>query len=165
MARIGPVYSAPYVTRNTSRTSHAGAVVMLDEAGRVLLLRRGSTAPWMPGHWNLPGGMADPGETPEETAVREAQEEIGLTPHDLRLIHVDHGVHGRTYIFIAGWWTGRPKLTWENDAAVWAHPCGLVPHPMVPGLVKVMHFLAHQSPGWRYETRGADSRGVEYHWL
>jgi 8-oxo-dGTP pyrophosphatase MutT (NUDIX family) len=32
------------------------------------------------GHWNGAGGKPDPGETIEQTMVREAQEEIGVTP-------------------------------------------------------------------------------------
>lgn len=32
------------------------------------------------GTWGLPGGARDSHETPEETAVREAREEAGLTP-------------------------------------------------------------------------------------
>ncbi|HEY1926360.1 MAG TPA: CoA pyrophosphatase [Caulobacteraceae bacterium] len=31
------------------------------------------------GQWALPGGRCDPGETPAETALRELQEELGLT--------------------------------------------------------------------------------------
>lgn len=32
------------------------------------------------GQLSFPGGRMDPGETPEETALREAQEEVGLDP-------------------------------------------------------------------------------------
>jgi len=31
-----------------------------------------------PGHWDLPGGGREPGETPEETLARELEEEFGL---------------------------------------------------------------------------------------
>ena len=30
------------------------------------------------GHWDLPKGKIDPGETPEQAAIREVQEETGL---------------------------------------------------------------------------------------
>lgn len=36
------------------------------------------------GKINAPGGRIEPGETPEQAAVRETQEEVGLTPLGLR---------------------------------------------------------------------------------
>jgi 8-oxo-dGTP pyrophosphatase MutT (NUDIX family) len=124
------------------RPDYAGAVAMLDHEGRVLLLRRGSTAPWMPSHWNLPGGMADAGETPQDAAIREAQEEISLTPEGLRLLHHDDGAYGATYIFLADSWSGVPRLTWENDAMVWAVPEEALSLPLVPGLREALEKLA-----------------------
>ncbi len=50
----------------------AGAVVMNPE-GRALLLRKAGEAIWC-----LPKGTVEPGETIEETAVREVREETGL---------------------------------------------------------------------------------------
>ncbi|HET7529641.1 MAG TPA: NUDIX domain-containing protein [Mycobacteriales bacterium] len=53
----------------------AGAVVR-DEAGRLLLVRRGR--PPGLGSWSLPGGRVEPGETPDQAAAREVLEETGL---------------------------------------------------------------------------------------
>jgi len=52
-----------------------GAVIVND--GRALLIRRGQ-APLL-GEWSLPGGVLECGETLREAAIREAQEETGLT--------------------------------------------------------------------------------------
>ena len=52
-----------------------GAVVH-DAAGRLLLVQRGSDP--HRGHWTLPGGRVEPGETPEQAVVRELREETGL---------------------------------------------------------------------------------------
>ena len=52
----------------------AGALVVMDE--RVLLIQRG-VEPGL-GQWGLPAGYAEIGETPEETAIRETEEETGL---------------------------------------------------------------------------------------
>lgn len=53
-----------------------------DGTAVVLLQHR---APWshQGGTWGLPGGARDSHETVEEAAVREANEEAGLSPHQL----------------------------------------------------------------------------------
>jgi 8-oxo-dGTP pyrophosphatase MutT (NUDIX family) len=51
------------------------------EAGvTVLLTRRADTLRRHTGQVAFPGGRRDPGETPWQTALREAEEEIGLSP-------------------------------------------------------------------------------------
>jgi len=49
-------------------------------APALLLTRRASGLRSHAGQWALPGGRMDEGETPEQTALRELQEEVGLTP-------------------------------------------------------------------------------------
>jgi ADP-ribose pyrophosphatase YjhB (NUDIX family) len=55
-----------------------GAVVH-DEAGRLLLVRRGHEP--HRGRWTLPGGRVETGETTEQAVVREVREETGLDVH------------------------------------------------------------------------------------
>jgi 8-oxo-dGTP diphosphatase len=43
---------------------------------RILLVKRGTVV--FKGYWALPGGRVDPGETVEQTVVREIKEETGL---------------------------------------------------------------------------------------
>ena len=65
----------------TPKVSADAAV--FDAAGRVLLQRRADD-----GTWCLPGGYADPNESPRETAVREAREETGLAVEPCELVGV-----------------------------------------------------------------------------
>ncbi|HWF75826.1 MAG TPA: CoA pyrophosphatase [Caulobacteraceae bacterium] len=51
----------------------------------VLLTRRSDTLRRHTGQVAFPGGRSDPGETPWETALREAEEEIGLHPSHVEL--------------------------------------------------------------------------------
>ncbi len=46
--------------------------------GALILTRRGSQLNSHAGQWAFPGGRMDAGETPEETALRELEEEVGL---------------------------------------------------------------------------------------
>ena len=53
------------------------AIAVVEQEGRFLIGQRGPTVRW-PGLWEFPGGKVEPGETPEQAAVRECREETGL---------------------------------------------------------------------------------------
>ena len=59
--------------------------VLDDAAGRILLIRRHRfiIGRWV---WELPGGYADPGEEGRAAAVREAEEETGWRPRNIRFL-------------------------------------------------------------------------------
>ena len=48
------------------------------DGAALILTRRSPKLRNHPGQWALPGGMRDPGETPEVTALREMREEVDL---------------------------------------------------------------------------------------
>ncbi len=60
----------------------------LDESARILLCRL-SDLTERPGWWTLPGGGIDFGEHPEVGALRELEEETGLTGRIVELVTVD----------------------------------------------------------------------------
>lgn len=53
---------------------------------RVILTKRPDHMRTHPGDVVFPGGRLEPGETPEETAIREAEEEIGLPPEGVEVV-------------------------------------------------------------------------------
>jgi 8-oxo-dGTP diphosphatase len=67
--------SGPFGTRGT-RLVVAGILV---KEGRLLMSRRPAGGAW-PGLWELPGGKAEAGETPEQALAREWREELDVTP-------------------------------------------------------------------------------------
>ncbi len=73
----GPFYENPIP---------AACSVVVDAAGRLLMVRRGVEP--KAGRWCLPGGFMELGETPEECALRELREETGLSARIRRLIGV-----------------------------------------------------------------------------
>lgn len=52
----------------------------------LLLTRRAAGMRRHPGQWALPGGRIDEGETPEQAALRELHEEVGLLLGDDRIL-------------------------------------------------------------------------------
>lgn len=56
---------------------HAAGVLFVAPDGEVLLCRRSLSETNYAGHWALPGGGVDEGETPTEGAAREIREELG----------------------------------------------------------------------------------------
>ena len=70
---------------NLSRPVAVVRLIVPDASGRVLILRRapGTTDG---GRWCLPGGKVDYGDTVEQAAVRELQEETSLRGTKLRFL-------------------------------------------------------------------------------
>ena len=94
----------------TAGTFVVAAVVLTDPQGRIVLVRKRGTRRFM-----LPGGKIEPGEAPEDCAIREAAEELGVTldPERLDLLGVweasaanepGHSVRGHIYVhpWVAG---------------------------------------------------------------
>lgn len=84
---------------------------MQDEQGRILVVRKEGTRRFM-----LPGGKIESGEAPDQAAVREAREELGVALDRHRLVRL-------------GEWTA-PAAN-ESGRTVHGH---IYEHPFVPGV-------------------------------
>ncbi len=112
------------------------ATAVFNPLGQALILRRGLTAPWMPGRWNLPGGSLDPGETWFEGAARETEEETQLLVQRAQyLVTLGDPVEGWAVAFFVakpGDWAGRLVLNYESDAYAWVTSDELKDYAFVP---------------------------------
>ena len=69
----------------TGRPVPVVRLIVPDASGRVLVLRRAPDST-DGGRWCLPGGKIDCGDTVEQAAIRELQEETGLRATNLRFL-------------------------------------------------------------------------------
>ncbi len=92
--------------------------------GRVLLVRRAGHKERFPDCWDLVGGHVETGEVPEAAMVREAKEEIGLTPLRFRKV-AEQSEQGTTYhlFLVSEWQGGEPVLLGDEHTAMqWVTP-------------------------------------------
>lgn len=118
-----PDHSAPATPTFAGAKVSAVLVAIADgDAGaEVLLTRRSMHMRNHRGEMSFPGGRCDPGETPVETALREAEEEVGLDPMSPSVVgELPHlsTVVSRSYIVpVVARMEDRPILTPQTDEA------------------------------------------------
>ena len=86
------------------------ALGILFKNGKILLGKRSKHRRSYPNVWDMIGGHCETGETPEQTLIRELQEEIGVTPTVFEQIEtlLDPN-NGETYhVFVVTDWIGKP---------------------------------------------------------
>ncbi|WP_395293949.1 NUDIX domain-containing protein [Kitasatospora hibisci] len=121
----------------------AAGVVVVDDAGRVLLQRRTDN-----GMWALPGGRMDLGESPAGCGIRETREETGL---DIEITGIvgTHTNPGHVFAYDDGEvrqefsvrLLGRPiggglQVSDESREVAWFSPAQTDELPMVPSTRK-----------------------------
>jgi 8-oxo-dGTP diphosphatase len=118
-----------------------GAVIK-DEAGRLLLIKRGHEPG--KGLWSIPGGRIEAGETDAAALVREVREETGLLVTPGRLIgSVRRPAGGGDRVFdirdYAASVDGGTLVPGDDaDDAVWAGPAELDALPLTAGLLDAL---------------------------
>jgi 8-oxo-dGTP diphosphatase len=105
-----------------SSTELGGVGVLVVRDGKVLMGRR--TSPHGRGTWSPPGGKAEPGETAEETARRELDEETGLVGAVPKVVAetVDTFSGGdtwRTSWVLMEWVSGEPQVLEPDEVDSW----------------------------------------------
>ena len=127
-------------------TLHQCVGALIVQHHTLLLGQRSSTRTFYPGVWDLFGGHIEPGEQPEQTLIRELQEELGITP--TRWMHVETLVESvperdeevQYYLYLVLAWGGKPvnQQPDEHTRIAWFSLDGAVQlklaHPAYPDL-------------------------------
>lgn len=112
------------------------ACALIDADGRILLAQR-PKGKSMEGLWEFPGGKVEPGETPEETLVRELREELAIETRVACLApltfasHAYPAFHLLMPLYVCRRFEGTPRGV-EGQALKWVRPQALRDYPMPP---------------------------------
>ena len=129
-------------------------LVWFDEEWHLLFTRRTDTVESHKGQVSFPGGACDEDETtPEQTALREADEEIGLNPDDVRVLGRLSNLITITYFRVT------PVIgvvKWPNVFRVGAHEVARI-------FTIPVTWLANPSNRWQFEMPGRARSLIAYH--
>jgi 8-oxo-dGTP diphosphatase len=113
--------------------------------GRILLATR--TKPPAQGLFSLPGGLVEAGETLEQAALRELEEEVGVTAsivgfndHVEVIDRDEDGQVARHFViasFVASWVSGQGAPGSEAGRVIWARPDEIDELPTTLGLSRI----------------------------
>lgn len=101
--------------------SQKSITVAIVNNNKVLLLKRGETAPYQPNKYCLPGGGVDSGESLITAAIRETLEEtnLSLTREDLRQLVVSYKDGRKRLIYVCEINDPIVVLNYEHSDYVW----------------------------------------------
>ncbi|WP_275791170.1 8-oxo-dGTP diphosphatase MutT [Pararhizobium gei] len=121
------------------------ACALVDGDGRILLAQR-PEGKSLAGLWEFPGGKVEPGETPEETLIRELDEELGIQTKVACLAPLTFASH--TYetfhllmpLYVCRRYEGVAHGC-EGQAIKWVRPKALRDYPMPPADEPLIPYL------------------------
>ena len=112
------------------------ACALIDADGRVLIAQR-PEGKSMAGLWEFPGGKIETGERPEQSLIRELQEELGIIVKEECLApltfasHLYPDFHLLMPLYVCRRWEGFVAAQ-EGQRLKWVRPTELRDYPMPP---------------------------------
>ena len=143
----------------TAETSLKCAAVLIplvwqEEGWHILYTRRSDTVESHKGQVSFPGGACDEGETtPEQTALREADEEIGLNPDDVKVLGRLSNLITITFF----------RVTPVVGVVKWPAVFRVGEHEVARIFTIPLIWLANPSHRWEFEMPGRSRTLIAYH--
>ena len=112
------------------------ACALVDADGRVLIAQR-PAGKAMAGLWEFPGSKVERGERPEDTLIRELEEELGIVVNDQCLAPLTFASHSYPEfhvlmpLYVCRRWNGTVAPR-EGQQLTWVRPKELRKYPMPP---------------------------------
>jgi 8-oxo-dGTP diphosphatase len=120
----------------SARLVLVAACALIDPDGRVLIAQR-PAGKSMAGLWEFPGGKVEPGERPEQSLIRELEEELGIVVKEECLAPLTFASHSYPDfhllmpLYVCRRWQGFVEAR-EQQALKWVRPNELRNYPMPP---------------------------------
>ncbi|MEA3058477.1 MAG: 8-oxo-dGTP diphosphatase [Sphingomonadales bacterium] len=121
------------------------ACALIDADGRVLIAERPTGRP-MAGLWEFPGGKVEAGERPEDSLIRELNEELGIVVKEACLApltfasHAYADFHLLMPLYVCRRWEGTVQPL-EGQRLAWVRPNRLKEYRMPPADVPLISHL------------------------
>jgi 8-oxo-dGTP pyrophosphatase MutT (NUDIX family) len=130
-------------------------LVWQDNEWHLLYTRRTDTVESHKGQVSFPGGACDEGETtPEQTALREAEEEIGIHPGDVKVLGRLANLITITYF----------RVTPVVGVVKWPNVFRVGEHEVARVFTIPLGWLANASNRWQFERSDSSRRAlIAYH--
>lgn len=130
-------------------------LVWQDDEWHLLFTRRTDRVESHKGQVSFPGGACDDGETiPEQTALREAEEEIGLDPHNVRVL-------GKLANLIT---ISHFRVTPVVGVIIkWPTVFRVGEHEVARVFTMPLAWLANESNRWQFDVPGRKRSVIAYH--
>ena len=105
---------------------YASIVFVVNKKDEVLILKRSKSGSF-PGAWALPGGKAEPGESPKETAIREVREETKIELNSDSILFLHKMINGEKefYFFCSKVGDPKPVIDEEHQDWLWIDKAGV----------------------------------------
>lgn len=123
------------------------ATVAILHNNNVLLLKRGDSAPWMPGRFCLPGGRLETNESLEDCALREVYEEtnIVLVRDSLVPFEIKYKNNRTKIVFASIVSSDIVNLNWEHSDYKWVSFDNINNYKLVPRLYTTLLVISKSS--------------------
>jgi 8-oxo-dGTP pyrophosphatase MutT (NUDIX family) len=123
-------------------------VLLINDQGQMLALQRSDDDVRRPGQWDFPGGHVDEGEDMMAAAIRETQEEAGISLDTVKLVFATTEMtpkHGSgTWLVFTARVTGNVSVTLshEHKAYEWMVPQEFIKYCTYDRQVKMVSYAA-----------------------
>ena len=125
-----------------------------DDEWHLLYTRRTDKVESHKGQVSFPGGACDEGETtPEETALREAEEEVGIDPKDVKVLGRLANLITITYF----------RVTPVVGVVKWPTVFRVGEHEVARVFTIPLGWLANLTNRWQFERQGGKRGLIAYH--